>query len=273
MKYVILSDPHANLEALEAVLEDVGSLGPDDQFVCLGDVVGYGPDPNEVMDIVWDRSDIIVPGNHDVGIINPEDLTYSADARFVLDWTARELNHINLRRLRGLVKSGEYLFETNEFVFGHGSPSEPEEIEYVGNIDDAMFYYFLDERFNGKTGFIGHTHVPQLYVRNHEGLFQVYVGSEIQKAKRDLGQDYGDVPFQKTYSEDFDLLPYRQTLAVISSVGQPRDGLWYAGYAVYDTETQILTLRRIDYDFHKTQKKMEGLGFPKGLVNRLEQGL
>lgn len=245
MRCLVVSDIHSNLEALEAVLSHAG---PVDSIWCLGDVVGYGPDPNACVELLRSASHLCVAGNHDWAALGKLDLAeFNADARDAAIWTQKQLTPDNLAFLEALPK--ELPAPAMErFWLVHGSPCHP------------IWEYILDARsaiaaFGGyETAFCfhGHTHVP------------ILIRQAAQK-----GRDR--VIWSQPSREPYTLGPERMLINP-GSVGQPRDGNPQAAYLLLDPETLVVEYRRVDYPYRRTQDKMLERGLPARLATRLAYG-
>lgn len=243
MRYLILSDLHANWEALEAVLRDAG--GEYDRIVCCGDIVGYGADPNRVTDWVRQNVPVVVRGNHDRACVGLEDLQwFNPVARRAAEWTQKELTPDNLQYLRDLERGPR---DVNGMTLVHGSPTD--EDEYVITVSDAsQLWPYLPSPLT----FFGHTHL--------QGGFQF-----VRKKVRAI--------LKKTAShETITVEPDSWYLVNPGSVGQPRDGDSSAAWALYDTSQRSLTYRRSSYDIATAQSKIAGAGLPAVLASRLARG-
>ena len=243
MRYLIISDVHSNLAAFEAVLADAGSF---DKVWCLGDMVGYGPDPNECVERLRDLPHICVVGNHDwatLGKLDTED--FNPDAKRACLWTRKQLSSSNLEYLETLP---EAIVEEG-FTLVHGSPRHPiwEYILYP-SIARANFEYF-DSRFC----FVGHTHVPVIYRHHPENP---------SKACDTLIPSLND---PLVLGED-------RLIINPGGVGQPRDGDPRASYAVLDSDEHTLEYRRTPYPIEVTQARMMEKGLPLRLIIRLGYG-
>lgn len=241
MRYGVISDIHSNLEAFEAVL---GSMERDgvDQYMCAGDIVGYGADPSGCIKIaVSIKPSGIVAGNHDLGTVGAFDLEYFNDhARTAAEWTAGVLSpeeKIYLGSLR-LVYRGDDL----EMV--HGSLSDPQEFGYIASEDDAFMTFQL---MAGSVCFIGHSHIPGIFVQN--GDVARFTGAG--KARIEDGKKY---------------------IINAGSVGQPRDGDPRASYVIYDTNGMTVEIKRVEYDIAGAAKKILKAGLPTRLAERLYEG-
>jgi predicted phosphodiesterase len=243
MRYAIIADIHANLSAFQAVLQDIRSNGGADEIWCLGDIVGYGPQPNECIELVKKYCAICVPGNHDLAAIGKLDLSFfNPAAAESCQWTAAQLNVMNVRYLEDLPGEGA---EIGDFMLVHGSPSN-HMLEYIisAGIADKNFAYF-----SNKFCLVGHSHVPAAFKLE---------GSITQSIHLTVG---------------IGLVMHAHRMIVNpGSVGQPRDGDPRASYAIYDSEGMMLRLYRVEYNISATQDKMMQAGLPVPLVTRLEKG-
>jgi len=244
MRYLIISDIHSNLAAFEAVLADAG---PFDKVWCLGDVVGYGPDPNECVERLRDLPHICVVGNHDwaaLGKMDTED--FNPDAKRACLWTREQLSPSNLEYLETLPKS---LVE-EDFTLVHGSPRQPI-WEYILNPAIAQANF---EHFDTRLCLVGHTHVPIIYRDNPNQAGETMIPS--YGSPLALGED--------------------RLIINPGSVGQPRDGDPRASYAILDSDRErsdlTLEYRRIPYPIETTQARMVESGLPVRLIMRLAYG-
>ncbi len=246
MRYLLLTDIHANRHALEAVL-GAAPASSYDRVIVLGDLVGYGPDPNGVVDRVRALDPVaIIRGNHDraaCGIDSGED--FNTVARIAAAWTQRALTPQNRDYLAGL-PAGPLQIEEG-FTICHGSPFD--EDAYLFDVADANEAF---DTLPSPVCFFGHTHLPVVFGRSPHG-FTVTTPD---------GSDAMAVA----------LAPGAQYLVNPGSVGQPRDGDPRAAFAVYDAETQGVVLRRVDYPVALTQEDILAAGLPGGLAARLGLG-
>jgi diadenosine tetraphosphatase ApaH/serine/threonine PP2A family protein phosphatase len=243
MRYLIISDIHSNLAAFEAVLADAGSF---DKVWCLGDVVGYGPNPNECVERLRGLPHVCVVGNHDWAVLgNMDTEDFNPDAKRACLWTREQLSPSNLEYLETLPKS----LAEEGFTLVHGSPRHPiwEYILYP-SIAEANFEYF-DTRFC----LVGHTHVPIIYQHDPQNLNQACATM---------------IP-----SLDAPLVLGEERLIINpGSVGQPRDGDPRASYVIFDSGEPALEYRRISYPIETTQARMVESGLPVRLIMRLAYG-
>ncbi len=241
MRYGIVADIHANLAAFEAVLTDMGRV---DSLWCLGDLVGYGPDPNECVELLRRHDHLCVMGNHDVAAIGRLDTSnFNPDAAWAAHWTAGQLTERSRLYLSALPERAV----AEPFTLVHGSPRSPiwEYITHEGRAEPNF------AQFGTQGCLVGHTHVPALYVQETAG-----------------GPVLGRVPGPGDQVE----VSLHRLIANPGGVGQPRDGDPRAAYAIYDTDTGILEWRRVDYPIHVTQQRMREFGLPPRLIERLDQG-
>jgi predicted phosphodiesterase len=241
MKFLIMSDIHGNREALEAVLKD--ACGQFDQIVCLGDIVGYGADPNFVVD--WARAHVsaIVRGNHDAVCAGLESLSwFNANAADAAKWSRQALSTKNLDFLKRL-PAGPLPYEG--FDLAHGSPFG--EYDYLCSTGDVAA---ISDRMTTPLTFFGHTH--------QQGGFQIKSNGKIVRINqyRVLG-----------------LAPRSKYLVNPGSVGQPRDGDPDAAYAIYSPAKRKIEFRRVEYDAKAAGNKIVAAGLSGRLASRLLAGV
>jgi predicted phosphodiesterase len=239
MRFAVFGDIHANLEALKAVLADAEAHGAT-SFVCLGDVVGYNANPHECVEIVRNLECPVVKGNHDEQASLTDDLSgFNPLAEEAINWTRRQLTETDKQWLRGL----KMVRQVRDFTIVHATLDTPHKWGYVFNQLDASTSFSYQHT---SLCFIGHTHSPKAYVRD---------GSV-----RSLPLDILALQQGKKY------------LINVGSVGQPRDGDWRSAYCIYDTGSNEVELRRVEYDIESTQKAIHAAGLPGKLADRLEVG-
>jgi len=245
MRLAVFSDIHANYEALEAVINDLKNQKID-RYVCLGDIIGYGANPNECIDLVRSLPNVIVIlGNHDAAATwGTTPYGMSKVAQEVIFWSMERLTEENITFIKDL----EPTRVMGGMIFSHANPYNPKAWRYVNSRKYAA-------RTFAKTGkrlaFIGHTHRPMVITR----------------------QNF----FQMSFEEPVPSTPYTVTsksrqIYNCGSVGQPRDGKPLACYLIFDTRMQQLTYRRIDFDHQKAADKILAAGLPSSLANRLAKG-
>jgi predicted phosphodiesterase len=242
MRCAVIADIHANLPALRAVLADIEAKGGVDEVWSLGDIVGYGPDPRECIEMLQELKAEGVVGNHDLGAVGKLDLSYfnpaAADA---CRWTAGQLTPADVLYLERLPRT----LEKGDFFLVHGSPSSPV-LEYVLSTGIAQKNF---EFFKAKFCLVGHTHVPAAFKEEKSGSVSVRLTPNIGV-----------------------VLQRNRMIINPGGLGQPRDGDPRAAYAIYDSEAHILKPYRVPYDVSATQDRMMEVGLPITLVTRLEQG-
>jgi predicted phosphodiesterase len=245
VRYLILSDIHANLEALEAVLE-AAPASSYDRVLVLGDLVGYGADPNAVMDRVRALDPLaVIRGNHDKAACGLDDgSSFNQIARFAAAWTSDTLTPDNRRYLRDLPAGPVTIDERIEIC--HGAPYD--EDHYIFDANDARRAMETARR---PLCLFGHTHLPVIFSME---------GSQVA----------GSIP--DTAEQVVALIAGVRFLVNVGSVGQPRDGDPRAGYATFDPTGPALVLHRVPYRVEIAQRKIVAAGLPHTLANRLAIG-
>ena len=252
MKLALLADVHANREALESVLAHARERGAE-RFVFLGDYVGYGADPEwvvgTIMEMVADGA-VAILGNHDAAIKAGGEAMESP-ARTVIEWTRGQLGAEHRSFLAGLPLT----WEDEGRLFLHSEAAAPRKWSYVHDGQDAGRSI---RSTSCRVTFCGHVHKPAVY-----SMTEIW-NSVSEMWKTNLFRPVPGAPVP--------LLPQRRWLAVIGSVGQPRDGDPAACYAVLDTSRNELTYHRVPYDFDATGAKIRTAGLPWMLAERLRKG-
>ena len=245
MRYLIVSDLHGNWQALEAVLRD--AAGGYDRAICCGDLVGYGADPNLVVDWVRANCAVVVRGNHDKVSTGQEDLEwFNPVARTSALWTQGNLTPANIEYIRGLPKGPVLL---DGFQVLHGSPFD--EDEYVMAAGEAgQAFGYLESRL----AFFGHTHVQGGFIWNQSRVETIPATSA--RSRRQV----------------VEIDPECGYLVNPGSVGQPRDGDPRAAYALYDSGARTVTYCRAPYDVAAAQDRIRQAGRPLILADRLSKG-
>jgi diadenosine tetraphosphatase ApaH/serine/threonine PP2A family protein phosphatase len=241
MRVLVLSDIHANITALEAVIDDAG---PIDTAWCLGDLVGYGPDPNQCIELIRTiPNSTCLLGNHDAAALGQIDLeSFNREARLSANWMKTELNDESLRYLAGLPDK----LIMGDVTLSHGSPRNPV-WEYLLDtyVAAANFAYFETQLC-----FVGHTHLPIAY-------FAIDGSKDVE---------------WKMLQGDHPIHFERRAIVNPGSVGQPRDHDPRASYAIYDPDQKIWELRRVTYDISSVQKRIFDAGLPRRHGLRLAEG-
>ena len=245
VRYGIISDVHSNLEALEVALDFLRDV---DVLLCVGDVVGYGPDPNACCDVLRERRIVTVLGNHDAAVVGRTPLDwFNPIAREAIEWTRDQLTAENRAFLEGLPP----VHGVEHFVLAHGSLSSPEKFEYVTSPWEARATFA--EMGRHRLCFIGHTHLAEFYSQ--------------KSGETSAGQ------INMAAGGTVELKPAFLYIINCGSVGQPRDYNPKAAVGVYDTEAETVSIERLDYPIAETQEKMRAAGLPEPLSERLEAGV
>jgi len=239
--YAFISDVHSNLEALCAVFDNIERRGVSD--VCfIGDAVGYGPDPNECLDLLKERCRAFVAGNHDWAVLGytPTDY-FNPNARAAIEWTVNVISEEGIAFLKsfGIIK----VIPEGRFFLVHATPKDPDSWNYIRTLYDAEvnFHYFEEHACIS-----GHSHMPVIIERLPSGEF-LHCRDRVRHSETS------------------------RYLINAGSVGQPRDGDPRASYVIISGDD--IEIIRVDYDFCKTQIKMREAGLPESLIERLERGV
>jgi len=245
MRCAIVSDIHANLDALAAVLEAMGEV---DALYCPGDIVGYGAEPNECCGIIRERATLSVIGNHDAAAVGLMDSSwFNPHARAAVKWTAGILTPENRRYLRELPPTAS----TDMFLVFHGELEDPMSFEYITDSSDARLLAF--PHMGGHSlAFFGHTHIAEYYF-SKEGTSGAYQVSMFAGGVIELKAGF-------------------RYIVNCGSVGQPRDGNPKASFGIYDSEAGTVEILRVPYDIAAAKRKIRGAGLPDILAERLEYG-
>lgn len=244
MRYAIISDIHSNLAAFQAVLEDINKRGGAEEIWCLGDIVGYGPDPGECISLLRQHTHRCIAGNHDLAAIGKIDTSvFNPVAAAACHWTAGQLSAEDIEYLSALPPT----LNQGDFTLVHASPREPV-WEYVVSTRTARASF---PHFNTSFCLIGHTHIPGVFDLDRKGICLSH------QLPAELHLKEGE----------------RRLIINCGGVGQPRDGDLRASYAILDNIQGILYHYRVEYDIQATQQKMIEAGLPSRLINRLSQGL
>jgi predicted phosphodiesterase len=240
VRYAIISDVHGNIESLERAFS---LMEPDDQVLCLGDIVGYGPNPNECIALLRTRLQHAVLGNHDLAALENFGVEYFNDAaRAAIAWTQKVLNDES----RAWLNSLSYEIRYPDFLMVHGAP-----VNY--------FEYILDKRTASKAFaltdaplvFIGHTHIAEYWVSQPDGT----VGHRHMQHGGELRLEEG-----------------RRYIVDVGSIGQPRDLNPEASFVFYDPQSRKVEWVRYPYPIREVQDKIHEAHLPEYLAMRLESG-
>jgi len=240
LRYAIIADIHSNLEALEAVLGDLADKNID-QYVCAGDVVGYGADPKPCLDRVRDLCEVSVAGNHDWAVARTLSMEFfNSYAREAIEWTWTQLTDDDIAWLRDRPLQADV---GDDAMIVQSTVHDPEAFDYLLTSYDAYLSIKVLEK---PLCFVGHSHIPITFIER------------------------GGLGF--TFADEIDLAKFTKAIVNPGSVGQPRDENPRASYAVYDTDTSKVSLFRVDYDIDACCAKIEKAGLPQVLADRLRVG-
>ncbi len=241
MKYAIIADIHANLEAWLAVKNELAKE-TSQKIICLGDIVGYGANPKECLREAQEACDYIIAGNHDWAVCGLFDLNYfNLYAREAVKWTAKIIDE----RHKAYLKRLPITLDMDNFTCVHGSLYHPEEFNYILSLDAAAMTF---ANLKKDICFIGHSHAPAIIIYDKNG---------------DI--DYID-------SEAIEVTEGKKYIINVGSIGQPRDGNPDSCYCVYDTNKKSIKIKRVPYEVHLAQKKIIDAGLPHFLAARLAGG-
>lgn len=243
MRILVISDIHANYTALEAVLNEATAI---DEVWCLGDLVGYGPDPNECINRLKNLPKLsCVVGNHDAALLGQIDVnTFNRDARLSNEWTKSTITAQNLQFLHSLPEK----IIKGSVTLVHGSPRNPT-WEYLMDLYTATINF---NHFTTPFCFVGHTHLPISFLLKED--------ENTQKISWEL------------VSGDTNIILGDRMIINPGSVGQPRDQDARAAYAIFNTETNIWESHRVEYDIASVQQRIYANGLPERHALRLDDG-
>jgi predicted phosphodiesterase len=246
MRYCIFSDIHSNFDALTSVLNYL-KVNPVDQIICLGDIVGYGPEPHQCIEVLQNTPKLrVICGNHDAAAAGRiGDFEFNDTARQALEINKEHMTREDKQYILNL----DDTISENDLRFVHGSPR-----------DNLNEYLFLMDKFkenmnyfNERVCFVGHTHHPLIYIY-------------------ESGTGNGSCMNIEDDVEMFTLSPVKKHIVNVGSVGQPRDYKSSSSIVFFDTKTSTITFRRVPYNYKATQEKMVKLGMPRELVDRIATG-
>jgi predicted phosphodiesterase len=244
MRYAVISDIHSNLTAFQAILQDIEARGGFERIWCLGDIVGYGPDPKECIKLLRQYDHICVAGNHDWGAIGKIGIDdFNPEAAIACRWTGQQLDQEDTDYLANLPLT----ISEGDFTLAHGSPREPI-WEYVVSVYVAKVSF---NYFQTKFCLVGHSHVPLVF--------------------ESLAPD-GDCTVYEFPVGTPMALNGNRLIINPGGVGQPRDSDPRASYAIYDSDQRVIWHYRVPYDIASTQQRMREYGLPYGLAARLSRG-
>jgi len=241
MKLGILVDIHSNLEALNCCLDAMRDVS---EYLCLGDIIGYGPNPNECVEIIRKLDCKTIAGNHEGAITGKVDLNwFNREAREAIEWTAKVLTEPNRKFMEGLPEH----IELDDLEAVHGSLKNNLE-EYISNITEGAATIELMKK---NLLLVGHLHIPLVIMKEKDGKFDGW----------QLGD--GDV---------VDITKFDKVIINVGAIGQPRDMDNRASFGIYDTDAKTVEIRKVEYNVSAVQEKMRKAGLPDFLVERLKYG-
>lgn len=244
MKVGIISDIHSNYEALTVALDWLDAHDVD-QIVCLGDVVGYGADPNPCCELIRDNCNVTLLGNHDAAVIGVMDIGYYyAAAKDAIYWTRSQLNAENFEWLYSLPYT--HVSEEHDAAYFHSAPIRPSGFYYVVQTKDALAHTAVYDKLKAYN-FVGHSHLPNQYMINDK------------KAKDVTGR-----PLTAKKNRKF--------IVNVGSVGQPRDRDPRLCFGIYDTDSMSFTHQRLEYNVESAAAKIQKAGLDKKFARRLFVG-
>jgi predicted phosphodiesterase len=257
MRYGIVSDIHSNLDALDAVLKELDQEGLD-QLVCLGDIVGYGPNPNECCDVLRQRNCLAIAGNHDEAAASADYAEkFNSLAAAAIAWTRNQLTKDNRSFLMALPR--ERHFDTFDIV--HGTPGA--HFDYILGITDACNAF---EHVHKPITFIGHTHVAEVF-------FQECSSQPLGRLNEAGAPKPGRTFHQRLANGGrIEVTPQFRYIVNPGSVGQPRDRNPQASFARYNEGANVIEIHRVTYDVKRVREKMERVDLPPELAERLSLG-
>ena len=243
MRFAFISDIHANLEALETVIEDIENQNID-EVICLGDIVGYGANPNECVDLVSKKCPVTLLGNHDAAAVDMLSTQhFNIHAKIAIEWTSQTLK----KESKNFLSSLPLKTAKPSMTLVHATPYEPNMWYYITSLEEAAFNF---QFFDTQLCLVGHTHIPIIIVLDKDKELYVH---------------------QDTFIKLSDVEGAR-LLINVGSVGQPRDRNPRSCYGIFDSDAGEFYYRRIAYSIEKTQMKMKKIKMPEFLISRLEDG-
>jgi len=253
MRVAIVSDIHSNLEALQKAFEIIDEKKID-EVVCLGDLVGYGANPNECIDITKKRASCVLLGNHDQAAFDLSQTEhFNRHARTAAYWTNQILTQENLEYLKALPLQ----HVIDDLTFVHASPKNPDQWDYIFSAHEAKINF---ESFQTRICFVGHTHIP--------GIFPEDLKMQKSKVTRLTTPNGSIAPLGRRQ-----LVEENRYIINVGSVGQPRDGNWKLSLGIFDTSAWAYEVIRSEYDVQAASEKIVAADLPRFLADRLLVGI
>lgn len=243
MKFLIFSDIHSNYDALQSVINFVEKkYKPFPEVLCLGDIIGYGAQPNECLEKIFSLTDKILLGNHECGVIGKTNIGFfNYSAKESILWTRKVIRKDYFEKIKKL----EYTFSLQDISFSHSNLQNPSYWNYINSVYEAEDEFNYE---NFKLLFIGHTHIPVVYEKIFDDVKMVQ-------------------------NETIRIEDNSRYIINVGSVGQPRDGDNRASFVVFDEDDMIINFHRVEYDIESAMKKINEKKLPKILADRLREGL
>ena len=234
MRYAIISDLHSNRQAFEAVVDDI-DRSQIDMVLCLGDIVGYGPSPIEVMDMAYEYIDVSILGNHDAVVCNKFSSAYfNSEAKEIIEWTRSILRERDIEYFR----KQAYVIDGEHLKCSHANFYHPDNFGYILSIDDAaQSFREVKERLL----FVGHTHIPGAHIHSRNGNISWVDGQKLKTLKLDKNKRY---------------------IVNVGSVGVSRGSEFKSNYCIYDSDAKSIAFRTVEFDIHSFAKDVHALNKP-----------
>ena len=245
MRYAFFGDIHSNIQALETVVADIREQAPD-VVICTGDIVGYGANPVECMQLVRDMGCVVIAGNHDHAVIDTLNIdTFNLYAKEAALWAREQISDDD----KSFLRQNPFVVHFEDFVVTHGSLYQPEIFNYIQTIFDAEMAF---ESLDKSVAFYGHTHVPITFYNTEPMSYSLGVPTDA--------------------GTNTILDPKVKSLCNVGSVGQPRDENPDAAWGLYDDKECTVEIRRVKYDIESAQKAISDAGLPETGALRLALG-
>ena len=247
MRFIVYSDIHSNLEALQEFFKIIGNQLSNKEknrikMLCLGDIIGYGASPSESLSLVLENSDIILKGNHERMMLDVSLRSFANNsARRAIEWTEKQLSSKEKEKIESFPEKAEI---ENRILVVHGSPKDPD--EYIIRSNQALESIIYLKRKGFRLCFHGHTHLPGIFDENGRYFYN------------------SDTIFNLSTDQCYLINP--------GSIGQPRDGDSRGSFCIFDEETSSLIFHRFNYDIKKSAEKIKKSGLPPELGDRLYVG-
>lgn len=243
----IISDIHGNYTALKSVLEKINNLNTDiSDIMCLGDLVGYNPEPEKSVNKIREVCSNVIAGNHDKAMVGELNTSwFRGSVKKSIRWTQNQLSQASLDYLKELDTREDIIIDGKKIILAHGSPNENAPFTYIFNKFDIKNIEPLI--MNTNILFIGHTHIPYCFCNKGNGWVNID-------------------------QTDFEINPDYNYIINVGSVGQPRDKDPRSSFVIFDPKNNHITFKRNEYDIEEVQRKFEGTDLPEAFSLRLKQG-